>query len=132
LKAIVEGDVKEILLHHRRLRHISFENLSRLHPMMFKGVEKSRLVCDACELGKHTRSIYPSISLRSCEPFILIQSDVCGPCLVTSVNGAKWFFTSIDCYTRITWIYILKHKNEVLKCFQVFHKLVANQFNARI
>jgi hypothetical protein len=34
LKATVEGDGKEILLHHRRLGHISFENLSRLYPMM--------------------------------------------------------------------------------------------------
>lgn len=32
----------------------------------------------------------------------------------------------------MTWIYILKHKNEVLKCFQDLHKLVANQFDARI
>ncbi|XP_020405596.1 histone deacetylase 10 isoform X2 [Zea mays] len=132
LKAIVEVDVKEILLHHRRLGHISFESLSRLHPRMFKGVDKSQLVCDACELGKHTRSIYPSIGLRNCEPFILIHSDVWGPCSVTSVNGAKWFVNFIDCYTRMTWIYILKHKSEVLKCFQDFHKLVANQFNAKI
>ena len=27
---------------------------------------------------------------------------------------------------------MLKHKNEVLSCFQDFHKLVANQFNARV
>jgi hypothetical protein len=132
LRAAIEGDVKEILLHHRWLGHISFENLSRLYPMMFKGVYKSRLVCDACELGNHTRSIYPSIVLRSCEPFILIHSDVWGPCSVTFVNGAKWFVTFIDCYTCMTWIYIFMHKNEVLKCFQDFHKLVAKQFNARI
>jgi transposase InsO family protein/copper chaperone CopZ len=132
LRAVAERDVKEILLLHCRLGHISFETLRRLHPAMFKGVDKSRLVCDACELGKHTRSIYPSIGLRSCEPFTMIHSDVWGPCSVTSVNGAKSFVTFIDCCTRMTWIYILKHKNEVFQCFQDFHKLVANQFNARV
>ena len=76
LTAAPEGDFKEILLLHYRLGHVSFESLSRLNPAMFKGVDKSKLVCDACELGKHTRSIYPSIGLRSCEPFILIHSDV--------------------------------------------------------
>jgi len=76
LTAAAEGDVRGILLLHYRLGHVSFESLSRLYPAMFKGVNKSRLVCDACELGKHTRSIYPSIGLRSCEPFILIHSDV--------------------------------------------------------
>jgi transposase InsO family protein len=83
-------------------------------------------------MGKHTRSIYPSIGLCSYEPFTLIHSNVWGPCSVTSVNGAKWFVTFIDCYSRMTWIYILKHKNEVFQCFQDFHKLVANQFNARV
>jgi hypothetical protein len=118
--------VKEILLLHCRLGHVSFESLSQLYPAMFKGVDKSKLVCDACEHGKHTRSIYPSIGLRSYEPFILIHSDVWGPCSVTFVSGAKWFVTCIDCYTRMTWIYMLKHKNEV------FQSLVANQFNARV
>ena len=132
MTAAAEGDVRGILLLHYRLGHVSFESLSRLYPAMFKGVDKSKLVCDACELGKHTRSIYPSIGLRSCEPFILIHSDVWGPCLVTSVSGAKWFVTFIDCYTRMTWIYILKHKSDVFQCFQDFHKLVENHFNARV
>jgi hypothetical protein len=89
-------------------------------------------VCVACELAKHTRSTYPSIGLHSSEPFMLIHSDVWGPCSSTSVSGFKWFVTFIDCYTRMAWIYMLKHKNEVLRCFKDFHKLVTNQFNAKI
>jgi hypothetical protein len=126
LTAAVEGVVKGILLHHCRLGHVSFESLSRLYPAMFKEVDKGRLVCDACELGKHTRSIYPSNGCCGCEPFILIHSDVWGPCSVNSVSGAKWFVTFINCYTRMTWIYMIKHKNDVFQCFQDFHKLVAN------
>ena len=93
---------KKIILHHYRLGHPSFDNLSKMYPDMFKGVDKSRLVCDACELGKHTRSTYVGIGLRSCEPFALVHFDVWGPCLVTSVGGFKGFVTFIDCYTRMT------------------------------
>jgi len=93
-------------------------------------VDIKKLVCDACELRKHTRTTYPSIGLRSCEPFMLIYSDVWGPCLVTSVSGSKWLVTFIDCYTRMTWVYKLRGKHEVLRCFQDFHKLAKNQFNA--
>jgi hypothetical protein len=93
------------MLLHCRLGHVSFENLSKLYPYMFKKVDKSRLVCDACELGNHMRSTYASIGLRSCEPLILIHSDVWGPCSVTSVSGVGWFVTFIDCYIRMTWIY---------------------------
>jgi hypothetical protein len=78
LATIAEGAERDIVLLHCRLGHVSFESLSRVYPKMFVEVDKSRLVCDACELGKNTRSIYPSIGLRSCEPFILIHSDVWG------------------------------------------------------
>ena len=124
--ALIVGEdmEKDILLHHCRLGHPSFESLSKMYPELFRKIDKGRLVCDACELGKHTRSTYGAIGLRSCEPFILIHSDVWDPCPVTSVNGTKWFITFIDCFTRMTWIYIMKQKSEVLKCFQDFHKMV--------
>jgi hypothetical protein len=102
LNVAIEGAEKKIMLLHCRLAHISFETLSRLYPDVFKKVDKSRIVCDACELDKHTRSTYASIGLRSCEPFILIHSDVWGPCSVTSVSGVRWFAIFINCYTRMT------------------------------
>jgi transposase InsO family protein len=132
LTLAIEGAEKEIMLLHCWLGHVSFERLSKLYPNVFQKVDKSRLVCDACELGKHTRSTYASIGLRSCEPFILIHSDVWGHCSVTYVSGVRWFVTFIDCYTRMTWIYMLKQKGEVLRYFQNFHKLVSNQFNAKV
>jgi transposase InsO family protein len=132
LTTATEEHEKEIYLLHHRLGHVSFRSLNKLYPDVFKGVDRKKLVCDACELGKHTRTTYPSIGLRSCEPFMLIHSDVWGPYSITSLSGFKWFVTFIDCHTRMTWIYLLKGKHEVLRCFQDFHKLVANQFNTRI
>ena len=123
---------REVSLLHRRLGHVPFQSLSKLYPNAFSDVDKSKLFCDACELGKHIRLVYPSIGLRSSEPFMLIHSDVWGPCSVTSVSGLKGFVTFIDCYTHMTWIYMFKGKNEVLRYFQDFHKLVINQFNARV
>ncbi|XP_052140004.1 uncharacterized protein LOC127759822 [Oryza glaberrima] len=120
--AAVAGNAEEIILLHCRLGHPSFDNVSKLYPILFNGVNKSRLVCDACEFGKHTRTPYVGSGLRSYEPFILIHYDVWGPWPVTLVSGFKWFVSFIDCYTRMTWIYVLKHKNDVLRCFQDFHK----------
>jgi hypothetical protein len=114
LTVAIEGIEEEIILLHCQLGHVSFESLSKLYPDVFEKVDKSRLVCDACELVKHTRFTYTSIGLCSCEPLVLIHSDVLGPCSVTSVSGVRWFITFIDCYTRMTWIYMLKHKSEVL------------------
>jgi hypothetical protein len=98
----IEGAEKEIMLLHCRLGHVPFESLNKLYLDVFKKVDKSRLVYDTCELGKHTRFTYASIGIRSCDPFILMHYDIWGPCLVTSVSGARWFITFIDCYTRMT------------------------------
>jgi hypothetical protein len=87
LSATTEGNKREIMLLHHRLGHVSFESLSKLYPDSFKGMEKGTLVCDACELAKHTRSTYPSVGLRSSDSFMLIHSDVWGSCSITS----KWF-----------------------------------------
>jgi hypothetical protein len=70
---------EELLLHHRRLGHLSFAALSRICPTLFKSCPRELLVCDACELAKHTRAPYPSVGLRSSKPFEIIHSDVWAP-----------------------------------------------------
>ena len=127
-----KGVEEDILLHHRRLGHPSFQNMSKMYGELFNKIDKRKLVCDACELGKHTRSSYRPSGVRSCEPFILIHSDVWGPCPVTSLSGVKWFVTFIDCFTCMTWIYMMKNKNEVIRCFQDFHKMVSTQFGKKV
>jgi transposase InsO family protein len=116
---------------HCRLGHLPFDTMAKVFPEIMSKVDKRKLVYDACEYGKHTRSIYVSRGLRSISPFMLIHSDV-WTCLVISISGMKYFVTFIDCYSRITWIYLMKQKNEVLKCFQDFCSLVKNQYDARV
>ncbi|XP_073101291.1 uncharacterized protein [Elaeis guineensis] len=63
---IVSSSQKEdLLLQHRRLGHLSFTLLARMFPTIFESYNKEKLVRDACELAKHTRSAYPGSGLRS-------------------------------------------------------------------
>nr|CAE05707.2 OSJNBb0065J09.3 [Oryza sativa Japonica Group] len=117
-----------LILQHCRLGHMCFETMRKIYPDEMSKVDRSKLVCDACEYGKHTRATYISRGLRSISPFMLIHSDVWTSPIV-SVSGMKYFVTFIDCYSRMTWIYLMKHKNEVLKCFKDFYAFVRNQFN---
>jgi GAG-pre-integrase domain len=51
----IERSVEDLLLlHHRHLGHPLFPVLSRLYPSLFENANKEKLVCDACELSKHT------------------------------------------------------------------------------
>src|SRR6266498_4637233 len=57
---------------------------------------------------------------------------MCGLLLFVSISGVKYFVTFIDCYSRMTWLYLMKHKSEVLKCFKDFCAYIKNQFNAHV
>ena len=49
-----------------------------------------------------------------------------------SISGMKYFVTFIDCYTRMTWVYLLRHKDEVFQCFQDFCAYVNTQFKVQV
>jgi len=131
LTTIATEDEAKVMLLHCRMGHISFDVMSRMFPNEMCKVDKRKLVCDACEFGKHTRTSYVSSGLRSVSPFILIHSDVWTSPLI-SASGMKYFVTFIDCYSRMTWLYLMKHKKEVLKCFKDFCACIKNQFNAHV
>ena len=113
---------------HRRLGHPSFGYMKRLLPHLFSGLDISMFNCETCIKAKSHRVSY-NISLNKCEkPFDLIHSDVWGPSPVDSVYGYRWFVLFIDDCTRMTWVYLLKRKDEVAEVFKMFYKMVQTQF----
>jgi hypothetical protein len=62
---------------------------------------------------------------------MLVHSDVWTSPVVL-VSGVKYFVTFIDCYSRMTWLYLMKHKNEVLDCFKDFCACAKTQFNTHV
>ncbi|CAL8164315.1 unnamed protein product [Prunus armeniaca] len=117
---------KQIWLWHRRLGH------PYLIPYLFSGFKDSDFTCDTCILAKSHRVLYLLSTNKYTTPFMLIHSYVWGPSLITAPSGVRWFVTFIDDCTRMTWLYLLKNKNEVFSRFQSFHKQMKTQFNAQI
>ena len=97
-----ENAVHELQLQHRRLGHLSFFVLARLFPSLYNICDKHKLVCDACEFAKYTRTIYPISGTQSINIFDVIYSNVWGPCSTTSLSGHRYFVTFIDCHSRVT------------------------------
>jgi IS30 family transposase len=46
------------------------------------------------------------------------------------VNEFRYFVTFIDCFSHVTWIYLMKNKNDVFAYFKDFHKGVQTQYEA--
>ena len=49
-----------------------------------------------------------------------------------SLSGFEYYITFIDDYSRKTWIYFLKAKNEVFEKFKEFKALIENLSDKRI
>jgi hypothetical protein len=89
-------------------------------------------ICKGCALGKNIKKPFPSSNNRSKEILDLIHSDVCGPMPVKSLGGFSYYVIFIEDYSRKTWLYLLKTKDEVFSKFQKFKVEIENLMNKKI
>jgi hypothetical protein len=122
---------------HRRLGHLGITNMFLLKDMvMGLDFEKSAKLetCIACFKGKQTRLPFRSTgNSRRKELLQFIHSDVlvCGP-MTESIGGAKYFVTFIDDRSRNCFVYMIKHKSEVIHIFKDFKTHAEKQTRKRI
>jgi hypothetical protein len=122
-------------LWHRRMAHLHFGALDHLRQEvtgLLKIAAEKHGPCKGCAMGKYARRPFPPSEHRSKGALDLIHSDVCGPMSVESVSGSKYFVLFIDDYSRKTWIYFLKTKDQVFDRFQEFRALVEKQTGRKI
>lgn len=82
-------------------------------------------------LSKATRLSFNSSLSRASKCFELVHSNVWGP-TSESFDGYKYFVIFVDDFSQVTWLYLLKSKNEVMEVFKDFHNLVKNHFSSQI
>ncbi|GKE17389.1 retrotransposon protein, putative, ty1-copia subclass [Tanacetum coccineum] len=82
--------------------------------------------------GKMARKPYSHQVERDKDLLGLIHTDVCGSFKIISGQGASYFVTFTDHFSRYGYVYLLKHKHEVFETFKVFQKEVKNQLEKTI
>ena len=80
------------------------------------------LVCpqlsESCQLGKHTRVLFPKrLDQRTKSPFEVVHTNVWGPSRIESTLGFRYFVTLIDDYSRCTWLFLMKTRDELFSIF---------------
>ena len=88
--------------------------------------------CNGCSRGKNIKNPFSKSETKSKGTLELIHSDVCGSMSSTSLSGDEYYVTFIDDYSRKTWIYFLKTKDEVFEKFKEFKALIENHSERRI
>ncbi|GKE59053.1 retrotransposon protein, putative, ty1-copia subclass, partial [Tanacetum coccineum] len=117
-----------------RLAHISKKRIEKLqHEGILKSTDDESFdQCVSCLSGKMTRKLFPHRPERATNLLGIIHTDVCGPLRHVSKQGASYFITFTDDYSRYGYVYLLKHKHEVFKTFKVFKNEVENQLGKTI
>ncbi|GJV61497.1 retrotransposon protein, putative, ty1-copia subclass [Tanacetum coccineum] len=127
-------DLDSALLWHCRLGHISKKRIEKLqHDGLLNSTDlRAFEKCVSCMSGKMARKPYTHQVERAKDLLGLIHTDVCGPFKIMSRQGASYFVTFTDDFSRYGYVYLLKHKHEVFETFKVFQKEVENQLGKTI
>jgi hypothetical protein len=116
-------------LWHRRLAHINYKELPYICKVV-TGLPELKVdqegICNGCSQGKNIKNPFPKRDSKVEGVLELIHSDVCGPMPSSSIRGYVYYVSFIDNYSRKTWIYFLKYKDEVLSKFKEFKSLIEN------
>ncbi|GJT34521.1 retrotransposon protein, putative, ty1-copia subclass [Tanacetum coccineum] len=121
-------------LWHYRLAHISKKRIEKLQQEgLLKSTDDELFdQCVSCLSGKMTRKSFPHCPERATDLLGIIHTDVCGLIRYVSRQGASYFITFTDDYSRYGYVYLLKHKHEVFETFKVFKNEVENQLGKTI
>ena len=108
-------------------------------PLASKAVEgllefqaKHEGVCKGCAKGKNTKKTFPSSESKAKGILEIIHSDVCGPMSSSSLSGYVYYVYFIDYFSRKTWIYFTKNKDEVFSKFKEFKALIEKHTEKKI
>nr|GEW12106.1 retrotransposon protein, putative, Ty1-copia subclass [Tanacetum cinerariifolium] len=121
-------------LWHCRLAHISKKRIEKLQQegLLRSTDDESFDQCISCLSGKMTRKSFLHRPEKATDLLGIIHIDVCGRLLHVSRQGASYFITFTNDYSRYGYVYLLKHKHEVFETFKVFKNEVKNQLGKTI
>ena len=128
------ADLNHAYMWHCRLGHISEKRMKKLHSdgLLTSFDFESYETCEACLLGKMTKTSFTGFPERASDLLELIHTDVCGPMSSIARGGFQYFITFTDDLSRYGYVYLMKHKSETFEKFKEFRSEVENQCGKKI
>ncbi|GJX62969.1 retrovirus-related pol polyprotein from transposon TNT 1-94, partial [Tanacetum coccineum] len=125
-------------LWHRRLSHLNFGTINDLTKLdLVDGLPKFKYekdhLCSAYEIGKSKKASHPPKLIPSdYSKLELLHMDLCGPMRVASINGKKYILVIVDDFSRFTWVYFLRSKDETPEIIKKFIAQAQLNYKAKV
>ncbi|GJX11617.1 retrovirus-related pol polyprotein from transposon TNT 1-94 [Tanacetum coccineum] len=122
----------------RYTSHLNFDTINLLSKKdIVIGLPKLKYVknqlCSSCELSKAKRSTFKTKTVLSSKGRLnLLHMDLYGPMRIESINGKKYILVIVDDYSRYTWTYFLRTKDETPEVLKDFLKMIQRNLQAQV
>jgi transposase InsO family protein len=133
LRCLISQSSSELWKWHRRLGHLSFDLLCRLSGLdLLRGLPllkfESDFVCARCRHGKMIAASHSPVNTVMTErPVQLLHMDIVGPSRVRSMGGKWYVLVIVDDYSRYSWVFFLKSKDQVFEHFRLLALRLNNE-----
>ncbi|GKA67677.1 putative ribonuclease H-like domain-containing protein [Tanacetum coccineum] len=123
---------------HRRLGHVNFKNLNKLvKGNLVRGLPSKIFqndhTCVACQKGKQHKASCKAKSVSSISHSLqLLHMDLFGPTSVRSLNHKTYCLVIIDDFSRFSWVFFLRTKDETSGILKDFVRQIENQLNQKV
>ncbi|GJT20699.1 putative ribonuclease H-like domain-containing protein [Tanacetum coccineum] len=135
---IAKATVDESNKWHRRLGHVNFKNLNKLvKGNLVRGLPSKIFqndhTCVACQKGKQHKASCKAKSVSSIsQPLQLLHMDLFGPTSVRSLNHKIYCLVITDDFSRFSWVFFLRTKDETSGILKDFIRQIENQLNKKV
>ncbi|GKD38053.1 putative ribonuclease H-like domain-containing protein [Tanacetum coccineum] len=129
---IEKATVDESNKWHRRLGHVNFKNLNKLvKENLVRGLPSKIFqndhTCVACQKGNQHKASCKAKSVSSIsQPLQLLHIDLFGPTSVRSINHKTYCLVIIDDFSRFSWVFFLRTKDETSGILKDFIRQIEN------
>ncbi|GJR94390.1 putative ribonuclease H-like domain-containing protein [Tanacetum coccineum] len=135
---IAKATVDESNMWHRRLDHVNLKNLKKLvKGNLVRGLPSKIFrkdhTCVACQKGKQHKVSCKAKSVSSIsQPLQLLHMDLFGTTSVRSINHKTYCLVIIDDFSRFSWVFFLRTKDETSAILKDFIRQIENQLNNKV
>ncbi|KAI3754539.1 hypothetical protein L1987_54324 [Smallanthus sonchifolius] len=133
-----KASVDESALWHRRLSHVNIKTINNLvKDNLVRGLPDKEFQlddhCIACLKGKQHKSSHKPKTLNTNDtPLQLLHMDLFGPTNVMSMGKKSYCLVIIDDFSRFSWVFFLRRKDETAEILKSYILRVENQSNLKV
>ncbi|KAI3758865.1 hypothetical protein L6452_06437 [Arctium lappa] len=135
---VSKASIDESSLWHIRMCHMNFKTMNKLvKNNLVRGLPSKVFSCDdhcvACLKGKQHKTSHKTKEINSISSCLqLLHMDLFGPTNVMSIGKKSYCLVIIDDYSRFTWVYFLRTKDETSELIKSFILRIENQTNQKV